>query len=78
MSVISLRENIFGLTIELLSEGGYMPDIRKKAKSTIDNMELKGAELKGRGAQKAKDIKSDIKPMKHETDDGFIDTNDSY
>ena len=55
-----------------------MPDIRKKAKSTIDNMELKGAELKGRGAQKAKDIKSDIKPMKHETDDGFIDTNDSY
>lgn len=55
-----------------------MPDIRKKAKSTVDTMEDKGAELKGRATQKAKDMKADMKAMKHESDVHLIDGTDSY
>ena len=55
-----------------------MPNVRKKAKDTMNTVNDKMQEHKDRAGQKAGDMKSDIKAKKHESDDGLIDSTDSY
>ncbi len=55
-----------------------MANVRKKVKNTMDTMNDKMHEYKGQANQKMDDVKADMKAKKHESDDGLIDSTDSY